>query len=45
MAIKLLCSPNKNNISHLDALRRNLNLYSTQYEHLTLMEDFDVDSK
>ena len=45
MAIKLLSNPNKNNMSHLDALRRNLNLYSTQYEHLTLMEDFDIDSK
>ena len=34
----LSCSyyPNKNNMNHLDALRKNSDSDSTQYEHLTL---------
>ena len=44
----LSCSyyPDENNImNHLDALRRNLDLYSTQYEHLILLWDSNVESK
>ena len=40
----LSCSynPNKNTImNHLDALKRKLDLYSTQYEHLILLEEFN----
>ena len=42
----LLCSynPNKNTISdHLEILRRNLDLYSAQYENLSMIGDFNSD--
>ena len=43
----LLCSfynPNKNIISdHLEILRRNLDLYSAQYENLIMIGDFNSD--
>ena len=44
----LSCSynPNKNKImNHLDALRRNLDLYPSEYEHVTLLGDFNVETK
>ena len=43
----LLCcsyNPNKNTISdHLEILRRNLDLYSAQYENLIMIGDFNSD--
>ena len=44
----LSCSynPNKNNImNHLDALQRNLDLYSSKYEHVILLGNFNVETK
>ena len=44
----LSCSynPNRNNImNHLDALRRNLDLYSSEYKHIILLGDFNVETK
>ena len=44
----LSCSydPSKNNImNHLDALRKNLALYSSEYEHAVLLGDFNVETK
>ena len=44
----LSCSynPNKNNImTHLDALQRNLDLCSSEYEHVILLGDFNVETK
>ena len=39
-------SPNKNNIiNHLDALRRNLDLSSSEYKHIILLGDFNVENK
>ena len=32
-------------MNHLDALRRNLDLYSSQYEHIILLGDFNVETK
>ena len=32
-------------MNHLDALRKNLYLYCTQYEHLILLLDFNVESE
>ena len=32
-------------MNHLDALRKNLDLYCTQYEHLILLRDFNVESE
>lgn len=32
-------------MNHLDAPRMNVGLYSTQYEHLILIRDLNVDSK
>ena len=38
------CNPNKNTISdHLEILRRNLDLYSAQYENLIMIDDFNSD--
>ena len=43
----LRCSnnPNKNNMNHPDALRRNLDLYSSEYERTILLGDFNIESK
>ena len=44
----LSCSDNsnKNSIMNLlDALRRNFDLYSSEYEHVTLLGDFNVEAK
>ena len=43
----LNCSdnPNKNNMDHLDALRRNFNLHSSEYAHVILLGDFNVETK
>ena len=35
----------KNNMNHMDALRRNLDLYSAEYEHVILLGDFNVETK
>ena len=32
-------------MNHLDALQINSNLYSSQYEHITLLGDFNVETK
>ena len=32
-------------MNHLDALRRNLDLYSSEYEHVILLGDFNVETK
>ena len=32
-------------MNHLDALRRKLDLYSAQYEHLILLGDINIESK
>ena len=44
----LSCSynPNNNNIMNLlNALRRNLDLYLSEYEHVILLRDFNVETK
>ena len=39
-------NPNKNNImNHLGALQRNLELYSSEYEHVILLGGFNVETK
>ena len=32
-------------MNHLDALRRHLDLYSSEYEHVILLGDFNVETK
>ena len=44
--LSCLYNPNKNKImNHLDALRRNLDLYLSEYEHVILLGDFNVETK
>ena len=44
--LRCFYNPNKNKImTHLDAFRRKFDLYSTQYKHLILLDDFKIESK
>ena len=32
-------------MNHLDVLRRNLDLYSSEYKHIIFLQDFNVETK